>query len=101
MARRLLSRRTEPVADLLHGLLEQLVEQFVVPWSHDAFLERWLEGANAKAVRETRLGRTLRWIVDYEERSRAFRPDSELLAQRAVAVLGLSAKVRAYVGRSA
>ena len=65
-----------------HALLHEVVQTHVVPWSHEAFLERWLEGADAKSVRTTDLSRTLRWLVDFEEQSRRIRPDEELFSDR-------------------
>lgn len=58
--------------------LADAITNHVVPWTHDVFLELWLEGANTKSVREGHLPKILRWLVDFEERSRAFRPDEHL-----------------------
>lgn len=67
-------------SDAYRSLLRQLAIDHVVPWTHDVLLERWLEGLNLRTVRAARLDRMLHWIVDFEERSRAVRPDTELFA---------------------
>lgn len=60
------------------GRLRSLAGRHVVPWTHDVLLENWFEGRDLRSVRSADLARLLRWLIDYEDRSRAMRPDEEL-----------------------
>jgi hypothetical protein len=59
-------------------LLRKLAGRQVVPWTHDVMLENWFEGRDLPSVREAKLAKLLRWLVDFEDRSREMRPDEEL-----------------------
>ncbi|HEX3173164.1 MAG TPA: hypothetical protein VHQ43_02960 [Solirubrobacterales bacterium] len=63
-----------------HGQLHLLAGRHVVPWTHDVLLENWFEGVDLASVRSANLAKLLRWLVDYEDRSRAMRPDDGLFA---------------------
>lgn len=60
------------------ALIRSLVRTQVVPWTHDVLLENWFEGMDLGSVRNADLATILRWLIDYEDRSRAIRSDEEL-----------------------
>jgi hypothetical protein len=64
------------------ALLRSLAEKHVVPWTHEVLLENWFEGRDLNSVRNANLPKLLRWLIDFEDRSRAIRSDEELFSEK-------------------
>jgi hypothetical protein len=62
-------------------LLHTLSEKHVVPWTHEVLLENWFEGRDLASVKTASLPKVLRWLIDFEDRSRAIRSDEELFTK--------------------
>lgn len=74
--------REERLSSERFELLHVLAERHVVPWTHEVLLENWFEGRDLASVRNANLAKLLRWLIDFEDRSRAIRPDEELFVEK-------------------
>ncbi|HUC06903.1 MAG TPA: hypothetical protein VMR96_02340 [Solirubrobacterales bacterium] len=73
--------REQRLSSEQYPLLHTLAERHVVPWTHEVLLENWFEGRDLASVQTASLPKLLRWLIDFEDRSRAIRSDEELFAK--------------------
>jgi hypothetical protein len=71
-----------PLSTAVQENVRSAFRSYVIPWSQHVFLEQWLEGEDVSAVTEVPLGKTLRWLVAFEERGRTEIPDDARFAGR-------------------